>query len=68
MIIWHISEVITFNANKQILVFLNDVAVGAIRAAYLNDGPSRVPAITALTKAVSAVKSEQTTCLIICEI
>lgn len=68
MIIWQILEAITFNANNQILVFLSDVAVGAIRAAYFNDGPSRVPGITVLPKAVSVVKSEKTICLIICEI
>lgn len=65
MIICQILEVIILNANHQILIFLTDVAVVAIRAAHLSDGPSRVPAITALPKAVSAVKPEKTICLII---
>lgn len=53
---------------NQIFIFLTAVAVVAFRAAHLDDGPSRVPAITTLPKAVSAVKSEKTICLIICEI
>lgn len=68
MITCQILEVIILNENNQSLIFLTDVAVVAIRAAYLNDGPFRVPAITALPKAASAVKSEKTISLIFCEV
>lgn len=65
MIICQILEVIILNTNHQILIFLTDVAVVAIRAAHLSASPSKLPAITALPKAVSAVKPEKTICLII---
>lgn len=71
MVTWQIPEVIIqiylMQATK-IFIFLTDVAAVAMRAAHLNDGLSRVPAITVLPKAVFAVKSAKTISLISCGI
>lgn len=43
------------------------MAVVSVTAAHLNDGPYRIPTITAPPKAVFSVNTEKTICLIICE-